>query len=85
MRPGTVAVPTLKRGAAFCGTANDALISISESLTVGRRCRTCPVSQPAVAGATPKSANSEAGNDASTVAPNESARNWRLPAGMKAA
>ena len=47
----------------------DALISILVSLTVGRRCRTCPGSQALGGGGFPLWSNVSAGSDARTVAP----------------
>ena len=45
MRPRKVDPPIRSTGVPVNGFANDALIRIRESLTVGKRCRTCPASQ----------------------------------------
>src|SRR4029077_18446563 len=50
IRPATLVLPTRKVGAAPSGSANDALISIALSLTVGSRWRNAPALQVEEAG-----------------------------------
>jgi hypothetical protein len=71
-------LPTRKVGAAPSGSANDALISIALSLTVGSRWRSAPAFQVEEAGGLAAWASNSPGSAAKRAAPLEPERKSRL-------
>src|SRR5689334_10870257 len=77
MVPWNVDDPMRSEGAALSGLANEALMRILLSLTVGSRCRTCPASHDESAGCVPRCAYDSAGRAARIAAPTLPLRNFR--------
>src|ERR1700730_5541470 len=73
-----VVVPTREVGAAPSGSANDALINIALSLTVGSRWRSAPAFQVEEAGGFAAWASNSPGSVAKRAAPPEPERKSRL-------
>src|SRR5262249_55297109 len=75
--PRVLRFPTRSAGASRRGRTNEAVTSLSFSLTVGRRGWTWAASHTSDGGGLPESANRSSGNRASTVAPKPLIRNRR--------